>query len=145
MSHLSETNQIETPNQDEKVKPLLMYEYLQQLGDRQKQAIEQFYHSALEKPCGGTIKCEDSFGGIGYLGCSFLSPKHHHFTADDPHDPFNPNIVGPKSCEYCHAETTLECDPKTCDRPKLFFSKKEPPFSGYDYVRRDSKGKRRAV
>eukprot|EP00551_Chaetoceros_affinis_P016103 CAMPEP_0203713272 /NCGR_PEP_ID=MMETSP0091-20130426/70476_1 /ASSEMBLY_ACC=CAM_ASM_001089 /TAXON_ID=426623 /ORGANISM="Chaetoceros affinis, Strain CCMP159" /LENGTH=185 /DNA_ID=CAMNT_0050591287 /DNA_START=92 /DNA_END=649 /DNA_ORIENTATION=- len=44
-------------------------------------------------------------------------------------DPFNRNIVGPRSCEYCGAKTTIDCDPDKCHRPQLFFGKKEPPFS----------------
>ncbi len=119
---------------DEKVKPLYMYQYLQQLGDRQREIMEQFYHSAVEKPCGGDPRCgEDAFQDMSYIGCTFLSPKPHHYAADIPNDfsdpCFNPNIVGPKSCEYCKASTTLECDPKTCDRPPLYFLKKRPAFA----------------
>jgi hypothetical protein len=128
----NETSHVNNLDHDEEVKPLYMYQYLQQLGDRQKELIENFYHSALEKPCGGNVRCEDTFGDMSYLGCAFLSPKPHHYAADIPHDPsdpcFNPNIVGPKSCEYCKASTTLQCDPKTCDRPPLYFLKKKPAF-----------------
>jgi len=123
---------------DEKVKPLLMYEYLHRLGDKQKEAMEKFYKAALE-PCAGTsrglktVRCEDE---LSYFGCSFLSPSDdssHQYTTDrGGQDPFNPNMVGPKHCEYCKAATTLECDPHKCDRPKLFFSKKKPPFDTSD-------------
>ena len=129
------------PNQDDGVKPLYMYQYLQQLGDKQKAVIENFYHAALDKPCGSVeaIKCEDSLGNMSYFGCSFLSPFDHssdRFASgterengyQKSRESYNPNIVGPKSCEYCKARTTLECDSKTCDRPKLYFLKKQPPF-----------------
>ena len=43
------------------------------------------------------------------------------------YDPFDRNIVGPRSCEYCSAPTTLHCA-KDCPRPKLFFMRKKPPF-----------------
>ena len=136
------SNEVENPNsmnikkktEQKDDKPVLeIYQYLQQLGDRQRNLLETFYHS-FEKPCGENVRCEDTFENMGF-GCTFLSPKHHHYdyaAADIPHefsDPcFNPNIVGPKCCEYCKAPTTLQCDPKTCDRPPLFFLKKKPAF-----------------
>lgn len=43
------------------------------------------------------------------------------------YDPFDRNIVGPRSCEYCHAPTTLQCK-DDCSRPKLYFERKKPPF-----------------
>ncbi len=53
-------------------------------------------------------------------------------------DPFNRNIIGPRSCEYCGAPTTLQCirdcdHPHShphakCQRPSLFFERKQPPF-----------------
>ena len=43
------------------------------------------------------------------------------------YDPFDRNIVGPRSCEYCHASTTAQCT-TDCPRPKLFFQRKRPPF-----------------
>lgn len=122
---------------EEKVKPLLMYEYLHRLGDKQKEAMEKFYKAALE-PCGTstgikTVRCEDE---LSYFGCSFLSPSDdssNQYTTDrGGQDPFNPNMVGPKCCEYCKAATTLECDPDKCDRPKLYFLKKRPPFDTTD-------------
>jgi hypothetical protein len=114
---------------DDQVKPLFMYQYLQQLGDRQKEAMESFYDTAVEKPC-QTIKCDDNTFGELSFGCSFLSinKTQDHHDADTPQDPFNRNIVGPSSCEYCNAKSTLECDTKTCDRPQLYFLKKRPPF-----------------
>ena len=122
----------------EKVKPLLMYEYLHRLGDKQKEVMEKFYKAALD-PCAGTstgvksVRCEDE---LSYFGCSFLSPSDdssHQYTTDrGGQDPFNPNMVGPKCCEYCKADTTLECDPDKCDRPKLYFLKKRPPFDTTD-------------
>ena len=158
MSASSRSSNVSTSEKD-KVKPLHVYldQYIQQLGDRQRKSIEKFYHEALERPCGGSLKCENSHGDMTYFGCSFLSPKHHHYVpgvtsaqSDDcdynnmdmhtPQDPFNPNMVGPKHCEYCGAKTTLQCDPRTCDRPQLFFSKKKPPFesSRGDLVLADS-------
>ena len=67
--------------------------------------------------------------------------RHHHNHQEDnnfhnneicqndsyTHDPFDRNIVGPRSCEYCNARTTLQCT-KDCPRPKLFFLRKKPPF-----------------
>jgi hypothetical protein len=128
-------------HQEDGVKPLYMYQYLQQLGDRQKEVIEKFYHAAVDRPCGDVadIKCEDSFSNMTYFGCSFLSPVQDSQARpvsegesengnQTCREPYNPNIVGPKSCEYCGAKTTLDCDPKSCERPKLYFIKKKPPF-----------------
>jgi hypothetical protein len=136
----SDSNSNDPANQDDRVKPLYMYQYLQQLGDRQKEAIEKFYH-ALDKPCGDVegIKCEDSLSNMTYFGCSFLSPVEDMQTRSVSggevengfqkcREPYNPNIVGPKSCEYCRAKSTLDCDPRNCERPKLYFIKKKPPF-----------------
>lgn len=136
-----ESYTIGNDNHEDEEKPLYMYTYLQQLGDRQKEALEKFYHAALDRPCGdvGNIKCEDSVGGMNYLGCSFLSPLDDSLERGTSgqeretnypvcREAYNPNIVGPKSCEYCKAKTTLECNPKVCDRPILYFLKKRPPF-----------------
>ena len=34
----------------------------------------------------------------------------------------------PAGCEYCHAEDSKDCNPQTCQRPRLYFHKKRPPF-----------------
>jgi|EP00979_Chaetoceros_neogracilis_P007830 hypothetical protein len=131
-------NNVTSADSEGKDKPLLMYQYLHRLGDRQKEAMEKFYKAALE-PCasgtsGGlrTAGCEDSLGDMSYFGCSFLSPNDDIAQQYSMEDPFNPDIVGPKCCEYCNARTTLECDPDKCDRPKLYFVKKRPPFEVSD-------------
>jgi len=36
--------------------------------------------------------------------------------------------VVPTFCEYCNASSTDRCDPATCQRPRLYFQKKRPPF-----------------
>lgn len=132
--------------------PLLMYQYIQKLGDRQKRALEKFYHTAVEAPCKfldtTTNKCEDA--DLRYFNCTFFhqhARQYEYEEYDDMDevmdmnnmvmdngampDPFDRNIIGPKSCEYCHAPSTLECDPNTCERPPLYFLKKRPPFEGY--------------
>jgi hypothetical protein len=62
-------------------------------------------------------------------------------TASNNIDPFNHDMVGPRSCEYCGSSSTRSCNslvdtmdkqtglliPK-CTRPKLYFMKKRPPF-----------------
>ena len=37
----------------------------------------------------------------------------------------------PLSCEYCGAETTVDCK-SDCERPKLFFRKQRPPFASQE-------------
>lgn len=44
------------------------------------------------------------------------------------YDPFNPRMIGPRYCEYCHAQSTLNCNPNVCDRPTLYFKRQPPPF-----------------
>jgi len=122
---------------EEEAKPLLVSQYLHHLGDQQKEVMEKFYKAAME-PCVGssgglrTARCEDSLGDMSYFGCSFLSHNKDFAQQYSTEDPFNPDIVGPKNCEYCKAGTTLECDPDKCDRPKLYFLKKRPPFDTLD-------------
>ena len=58
---------------------------------------------------------------------------HHDYHHDEESEcdnrcVYNPNIVGPRSCEYCNARCTSQCSPKTCERPKYFFLKKRGPF-----------------
>ena len=43
------------------------------------------------------------------------------------YDPFNRDIVGPRSCEYCKTSSTIDCCDQ-CKRPKLYFSRKEKIF-----------------
>lgn len=141
MESYANNNESTQHEEEDGVKPLYMYQYLQQLGDKQKQVVENFYHSALDKPCGNIqgIKCDESFKDMTYFGCSFLSPvedlqgRSASWGEEENgyqkyREPYNPNVVGPKSCEYCKAKTTLDCDPVSCDRPKLYFIKKKPPF-----------------
>lgn len=130
----SEQNEHAVKNKKEQMKPLFMYSYLKGLGDRQLEKIENFYKSALE-PCTGSeqslreMKCE----GLS-LGCSFLyndSPQSFEKNQRQRFDPLNPNIIGPRQCEYCRAESTLDCEP-TCERPRLYFLKRKPPFETND-------------
>ena len=58
------------------------------------------------------------------------SRNYQHLPETD-HDPFNRDMVGPRSCEYCGESSTLNCG-NDCDRPKLFFLKKRPPFESTD-------------
>jgi hypothetical protein len=104
--------------------PLYMYEYLQKLGNRQKQIIENFYHSAVDKSCPDII-CDDTHNNGGFM-CNFLSTLDED-VGQVGIDGLGQNIVGPRMCEYCNAKDTKECQ-ESCERPKLYFIKRRPPF-----------------
>jgi len=97
--------------------------YLQRLGDKQRLALEQVYKTAVEVPCQTLTTCEHA---IEDFQCSFLKGKKRY-----DYDPCNRSLLGPRSCEYCKAETTLKCA-WDCERPKLFSLKKRPPFESRD-------------
>ena len=77
-----------------------------------------FYYRSTESTC--------SFYFISAQQCSFLKGKKRY-----DYDPCNRSLLGPRSCEYCKAETTLKCA-WDCERPKLFSLKKRPPFESRD-------------
>ena len=108
---------------------LHMYQYLQRVGDEQREALEKFYHTAVEMPCRSLNKCED----ISYLNCSFFQKniqqrrQYSGTTAESSLCIIDRAIIGPVACEYCQAKTSIECS-NTCERPELYFVKRRPPF-----------------
>lgn len=104
--------------------PLYMYEYLQKLGNRQKQIIENFYHSAVDKSC-PDMTCDDLNNNGGFM-CNFLSTTDED-VGQVGMDGLSQNIIGPRMCEYCKAKDTKECQ-ASCERPNLYFIKRRPPF-----------------
>jgi hypothetical protein len=118
------TNREDDEKETTAAHPLFMYEYLQKLGNRQKQIIENFYHSAFDKSC-PDMTCDD-MNGNGFM-CNFLSTLDDDAGQVGIVDGLDQNIVGPRICEYCKAEDTTKCK-ESCERPKMYFIKRRPPF-----------------
>lgn len=110
-------------NESTTTEPLFMYQYLQKLGEKQKQIIENFYQSAVDGTC-QNITCDGSTAE-GFM-CHFLSSTEGE-QGDLQGDALNQHIVGPIACEYCKNSDTSKCD-ESCERPKLFFIKRRSPF-----------------
>lgn len=102
----------------------------------------KLYRPALDTvPCQSLTNCHNPLKDFTFTKCNesleaefncaipyFKNNKNKDVTPTGiGYDPFNRNIVGPKSCEFCHASSTLRCH-GDCERPKLFFMKKRPPF-----------------
>lgn len=120
------------------ITPLMMY--LRQLGDSQREALEKVYNTAMELPCQTFTKCNNPLEKFPPFNCAipfFKEEERYHCIPEHQcREPVNRNIVGPRSCEFCHAWSTLHCD-IDCERPKLFLLKRRPPFKnkvGWDPV-----------
>lgn len=113
----------EMEQEEPRTAPLLMYQYLQKLGEKQKQIIENFYQSAVDGSC-QNVTCDGSTAE-GFI-CNFLSTTQED-EGDFSGDILHQHIVGPVACEYCKSSDTSKCD-ESCERPKLFFLKRRPPF-----------------
>jgi hypothetical protein len=59
----------------------------------------------------------------------FLAIFHDHDCAGECHSEVDHALFYqvPSTCEYCGSISVHEC-PESCQRPKLFFAKKRPPF-----------------
>ena len=93
------------------------------------------------KPPNKTIMTSSNIHTINKKNCNlpFLHETNTAVDSSSPsdsnlpsYDPFNPRMIGPRYCEYCHAQSTLNCNPNICDRPTLYFKRQPPPFrNGY--------------
>jgi len=142
-------------NYEKDINPIFMNQYLQHLGGQRKEALESFYSNAVGNPCRDNWECENSmsaFRCIKLWETCTQNQNQEQQCNKKRYDPFNRNIVGPITCEYCHAESTLKCHTNECNRPQLFFKRKKPPFEnashegsytfeeGYGHVGYDKRG-----
>lgn len=102
--------------------------YLSQMGDKQRETMERIYTRTVDGPCQTITSCEQGLEEVfSDLNCQFLPFLKD--TEDDGQGLYDQTpTIGPKSCEYCKANSTNQCD-EDCERPKLFFLKKRPPFA----------------
>mmetsp|Transcript_24902 Transcript_24902/g.37844 ORF Transcript_24902/g.37844 Transcript_24902/m.37844 type:complete len:201 (+) Transcript_24902:154-756(+) len=114
--------------------------YLQELQDYQRDSMSTLYTHTVDRPCLGG--CENDEIDL-FLSCrqlqplSFLPFVKHDETREDVDSWVDPLPVAgaytiPTECEYCGAKHVSECDPELCQRPRLFFQKKRPPFCQND-------------
>mmetsp|Transcript_3714 Transcript_3714/g.5084 ORF Transcript_3714/g.5084 Transcript_3714/m.5084 type:complete len:278 (-) Transcript_3714:2-835(-) len=110
--------------------PLLVF--LQQLGGSQREALQKVYDTTIDIPCQSFSKCDNYMGDIK-CNIPFLheSGSLSRLREQKGYDPFDRDIVGPKSCEFCDAPSLTLCK-STCERPKTFLQKKRPPFESMD-------------
>jgi len=109
--------------------------YLQKMEDMQREALETIYN-VVDQPC-RMMPTEEMDG--------FLMPFRQKLSfldviVEDHHDNPSPDYkslgfipsgsayVVPIRCEYCGSDTTALCS-LSCQRPKLFLQKQQPPFS----------------
>mmetsp|Transcript_26134 Transcript_26134/g.38298 ORF Transcript_26134/g.38298 Transcript_26134/m.38298 type:complete len:171 (-) Transcript_26134:1464-1976(-) len=100
--------------------------YLRRMGDMPRDAFEKMFDNSVDRTC--SISCEPSNYLMG-CGQNFL-PFHVVEDSEEGHVEVIPApgmYLVPLHCEYCGAERTQDCVPE-CQRPKLFFRKKRPPF-----------------
>lgn len=127
--------------------------YLQQMDDYRKETMEVLYTNTVDRQC--LPACEQDevaffmvcdiaqrvkyrlffTNTIMFQACrqplSFLPfvKEGEEYDQEDvyySHPPPGAYII-PTTCEYCKAEHVLDCT-HDCQRPKLFFRKKRPPF-----------------
>lgn len=135
-------------------------------GGLDESSLLQHFLDATNMPCGGST---DTICGPFFMDRTHMFNHNHnkekdgldHIRDDDATatfhdsssepistsnniDPFNRDMIGPRSCEYCGSSSTRIChssdetvvvkdqqigqDIPKCTRPKLYFMKKRPPF-----------------
>lgn len=82
-----------------------------------------------------TQHCRRPLNFLSFFQDPCSQPEDEESSNNNNNNNNNDNIVllpgvymTPKDCEYCGAERTQDCNPRTCTRPALYFQKKRPPF-----------------
>jgi len=120
--------------------------YMQELQQYQHESMASIYTHTVDRPCLHNM-CESNIDGDYFLtSCrqplSFLpfGKGAGGFGGDETNDgddwmihqdsvlPMAGAYTVPTDCEYCGSQHVSMCDPTTCERPKLFFKKRRPPF-----------------
>lgn len=107
--------------------------YLHDVGERQREAIDRIYHNTLDGSC--LPSCGDDLEDQMDMLMRCRQPldffpffeETRDFSEVDDDVTHVGAYVAPRSCEYCGAPTVSLCS-SSCQRPKLYFRKKRPPF-----------------
>mmetsp|Transcript_31357 Transcript_31357/g.35670 ORF Transcript_31357/g.35670 Transcript_31357/m.35670 type:complete len:288 (+) Transcript_31357:305-1168(+) len=120
--------------------------YMQELQQYQRESVASIYTHAVDRPCLRNM-CEAETDGDYFLTCHqplsflpFVKGGNGAFGGGETNEgddwimqedsvlPMAGAYTVPSNCEYCGSVHVSMCDPITCQRPKLFFRKKCPPF-----------------
>ncbi|GKY99845.1 hypothetical protein MPSEU_000938300 [Mayamaea pseudoterrestris] len=111
--------------------------------------IRRVFDTTVDGPCRGvtyrmpesfcaTMNLEDQLDLLGHCRrpLEFLSLFSRDESSSEQRVEVLPVAAGmyvvPTFCEYCGAAQTSLCDSKQCQRPRLYFQKKRPPFAKRD-------------